>query len=109
MIRLKLFGLMIAFALLALVRPRKVLEMLEAADDGVKARADADLRRRMDMLVQRADDVPAAQATVDEAARTGAKIVGMSRPACQIPPPGWRCTRGAGHPGPCAAVEDVTK
>ena len=24
---------------------------------------------------------------------------------CQIPPFGWRCTRGAGHEGPCAAVE----
>lgn len=25
-------------------------------------------------------------------------------PACAIPPEGWRCTRGAGHDGPCAAV-----
>lgn len=24
---------------------------------------------------------------------------------CQVPPFGWRCTRGAGHDGPCAAVE----
>lgn len=24
---------------------------------------------------------------------------------CQVPPHGWRCTRGAGHDGPCAAVE----
>jgi hypothetical protein len=24
---------------------------------------------------------------------------------CQVPPPGWRCTREAGHGGPCAAVE----
>lgn len=24
---------------------------------------------------------------------------------CQVPPHGWRCTRGAGHSGPCAAVE----
>jgi hypothetical protein len=23
---------------------------------------------------------------------------------CPIPPPGWFCTRGAGHEGPCAAV-----
>lgn len=23
---------------------------------------------------------------------------------CRIPPEGWRCTRGAGHTGPCAAV-----
>lgn len=24
---------------------------------------------------------------------------------CMVPPPGWRCTRGADHDGPCAAVE----
>lgn len=30
-----------------------------------------------------------------ERARTG---------TCQKPPPGWACTRGAGHDGPCAAV-----
>jgi hypothetical protein len=24
---------------------------------------------------------------------------------CQVPPLGWRCTRDAGHDGPCAAVE----
>lgn len=23
---------------------------------------------------------------------------------CQVPPPGWRCTRVPGHPGPCAAL-----
>lgn len=23
---------------------------------------------------------------------------------CDIPPPGWRCTRKPGHNGPCAAV-----
>jgi hypothetical protein len=27
---------------------------------------------------------------------------------CQLPPPGWRCTRVGGHRGPCAAVEDGT-
>lgn len=24
---------------------------------------------------------------------------------CDVPPLGWRCTRGKGHGGPCAAVE----
>lgn len=24
--------------------------------------------------------------------------------ACDQPPEGWRCTRGAGHDGPCAAL-----
>lgn len=27
--------------------------------------------------------------------------------ACAVPPPGWRCTRAAGHSGPCAAVPDA--
>lgn len=25
---------------------------------------------------------------------------------CKAPPAGWRCKRGAGHEGPCAAVPD---
>lgn len=24
---------------------------------------------------------------------------------CQLPPEGWRCTREAGHDGPCAAIQ----
>lgn len=28
--------------------------------------------------------------------------------SCNVPPPGWRCTRTTGHDGPCAAVEDKT-
>lgn len=28
---------------------------------------------------------------------------------CTIPPIGWRCTRAAGHEGPCAAVEVFTE
>lgn len=26
------------------------------------------------------------------------------RKECEVPPPGWRCTRGAGHEPPCAAI-----
>jgi hypothetical protein len=33
-----------------------------------------------------------------EAAQADAKV-------CHLPPHGWRCTRTAGHDGPCAAVE----
>lgn len=29
-----------------------------------------------------------------------------SQPQCTMPPKGWRCTRGAGHTGPCAAVHE---
>jgi hypothetical protein len=25
------------------------------------------------------------------------------KPRCQVPPPGWWCSRTAGHAGPCAA------
>jgi hypothetical protein len=25
--------------------------------------------------------------------------------ACNIPPKGWKCTRDAGHSGPCAALK----
>lgn len=28
---------------------------------------------------------------------------------CQVPPKGWRCTRGAGHDGPCAALPTVVE
>jgi hypothetical protein len=30
----------------------------------------------------------------------------MTRKQCMVPPKGWRCTRMAGHEGPCAAVSD---
>lgn len=29
----------------------------------------------------------------------------MNTNQCTIPPKGWRCTRDAGHEGPCAAVK----
>lgn len=28
------------------------------------------------------------------------------RRPCDVPPPGWRCTRERGHDGPCAAWPD---
>jgi len=31
----------------------------------------------------------------------------MVEPQCDIPPAGWRCTRGPGHYGPCAAEPDI--
>lgn len=27
---------------------------------------------------------------------------------CTLPPEGWICTRAAGHPGPCAAVSEIS-
>lgn len=34
---------------------------------------------------------------------SGALIVQCPGPPCRLPARGWRCTRGAGHEGPCAA------
>ena len=88
MMRIKLFGLFIAFALLALVRPRKCLELLEAADAGTAAVHREALRAGIH-----------TNGPLDyEAARR--RVMGE----CTLPPPGWRCTRAAGHDGPCAAV-----
>ena len=54
MLRIKLFGLFIAFALLALVRPRKVMELLEAADNWAEmARLNAAARARVDAAIAR--------------------------------------------------------
>ena len=33
------------------------------------------------------------------------KADSVQEDACHAPPLGWRCTRKAGHEGPCAAVE----
>ena len=51
------------------------------------------LERERDELKQRLSTQP-VDAVVDEADLE-----------CHIPPFGWRCTRGAGHEGSCAAVE----
>ena len=31
------------------------------------------------------------------------KVIDKRNRKCQVPPPGWECTREAGHNGPCAA------
>lgn len=30
-------------------------------------------------------------------------LVSRARSRCRVPPPGWSCSRQAGHEGPCAA------
>ena len=37
-------------------------------------------------------------------AAQAAPVDTLDHEECEIPPIGWRCTRGAGHGGPCAAV-----
>lgn len=38
-----------------------------------------------------------------EARKLASQLNRPPRPVCQLPPPGWSCSRKAGHPGPCAA------
>lgn len=92
MMRIKLFGLFIAFALLALVRPRKCLELLEAADNWVEI-----VRRRALRDSIHRNGPP-------DRARAERQLKAMFAVECPLPPAGWRCTRRAGHDGPCAAV-----
>lgn len=71
MIRLKLFFLFIGFALLSLIKPRQVIEMLDCAEEGHKARLDKQVIDRMNKLVQRNDT---QQERVDRAIGMGTKI-----------------------------------
>ena len=128
MMRIKLFGLFIAFALLALVRPRKCLELLEAADNWVGMVRRRALRDSIhhngapnpgqvpprpnpgppagdgfylgpDGEYRNNDGTPFAHPF----SAAGVKEM-CTQPRCTLPPAGWRCTRRAGHDGPCAAV-----
>lgn len=56
---------------------------------------------------------PVAEAREEQRARVHRKALSMSGempdtigppPVCDVPPPGWYCTRVAGHDGPCAAI-----
>ena len=121
MIRIKLFALFIAFALLALVRPRKCLELLEAADRGKII--DVDFMDSFDQafehtyqaysrpLMDFETDAAGWVWCHDKATRAFGQMQKLRRALearehqeCTLPPAGWRCTRRAGHDGPCAAV-----
>jgi hypothetical protein len=39
-----------------------------------------------------------------EIERLREQVKKLTKPECKVPPKGWKCTRGAGHEGPCAAV-----
>lgn len=117
MIRIKLFALFIAFALVALVRPRKCLELLEAADRGVASnpghvppRPMPESRREVQPTKPWRPIPPVPEVVPDH---YGGWLVKLGdglwhrwcpQPECPLPPAGWRCTRRAGHDGPCAAV-----
>lgn len=88
-----------------------------------EARSSMDYVYYIYMAMQRAAPVPAASVQPDplkcgttradrDAMRAAqpdsgrdAALVDEADLECQVPPHGWRCTRGAGHSGPCAAVE----
>lgn len=132
MIRIKLFGLFIAFALLALVRPKKCLELLEAADAGAAP-------ERLPIATAPRDGTNIRLFFGQDGVSQGKYVAGLPHPwqfidtndgitwlinhavdapggpshwapmevkrhECPLPPAGWRCTRRAGHEGPCAAV-----
>lgn len=122
MLRIKLFALFIAYAMVALVRPREMRKMLDAADRGDAAlkrdalraaihhngppdyqAAKARLQRGQVEHERRVEEwkdwaIAAGICTAEEFDVTRASL------ECPVPPPGWRCTRAAGHDGPCAAV-----
>jgi len=41
-----------------------------------------------------------------QAALASQALAAQTPAVCTVPPPGWRCTRVAGHDGPCAAVPE---
>lgn len=66
---------------------------------------------RYDQLICTNDDSPEARGDVEATGRCEC-FKAMDKPpavhgegACQLPPEGWECTRGAGHDGPCAAIQ----
>lgn len=121
MLRIKLFGLFIAFAFVGLFKPRKMLELLEAADRGKVI--DVDFMDSFDQafehtyqaysrpLMDFENDAAGWVWCHDKATRAFGQMQKLRRALaaqqhqeCPLPPSGWRCTRAAGHEGPCAAV-----
>lgn len=49
---------------------------------------------------------PASQERDREQFMAGYAAAEADAAVCQVPPPGWHCTRKAGHEGPCAAVQN---
>lgn len=106
MLRIKLFGLFIAYAMVALVRPREMRKMLDAADRGAKPVVLRNPFTGRPRDVRDIESDPQAVLCVDPmAALRAAKAFEKTLEECPLPPAGWRCTRRAGHDGPCAAVE----
>lgn len=128
MMRIKLFGLFIAYAVVALVRPRKCLELLEAADAGEALQIATEKQIEItfwpgfkQIICRRRGDannhemhgivncgvtptVTEVRRAIDLASKNIAKVEARQHQECPLPPAGWRCTRRAGHDGPCAAV-----
>lgn len=100
MMRIKLFGLFIAYAMVALVRPREMRKLLEAADRGAKPAPKP--IPVWELYSDGWDSVDDLDGNWLLTLPQGTVLYYL--PPCPLPPPGWRCTRRAGHDGPCAAV-----
>jgi len=50
-------------------------------------------------LIEAARNVATGETTLAQV------IADTLAPECGLPPPGWKCTRKAGHTGPCAAIQ----
>lgn len=71
--------------------------------DHVSAKIDA----ARDVLIRIESEEPltaAAQSRIDAAWERHK----AASPICEIPPPGWKCSRAPGHDGPCAATPTHT-
>jgi uncharacterized OsmC-like protein len=93
------------------------VEFSERADDAERVLAETAVqhitrqRRLSPEEVIKYDEVRArvAEETPDLVARHHDRMAKQSAGECWLPPPGWRCTRPAGHTGPCAAVPDGSR
>lgn len=109
MMRIKLFGLFIAYAVVALVRPREMRKMLDAADRGVARNEKAepiDEEAAFEAWWSDFEEAHPDWRYADAYAMRWNVWQARAQLAqeCPLPPAGWRCTRRAGHDGPCAAV-----
>lgn len=90
----------------ALVSVDALVHRLDVAINGNNAAPQA---RLCDIVsqVEREGLRPQAVPMTDEPPENLAGYAAAEQDAavCQVPPFGWRCTREAGHEGPCAAVE----
>lgn len=94
---------------------KRTLEWLDQFTENMRARGVPDYMTKEVIAVMVDTRVPAAASTAQPICECGQgqacqvcdPIVPVQpMPACTLPPPGWYCTRPAGHDGPCAAWQN---